>query len=164
VPTPPAAPTPGRPFGTARTVGLKPASRFETPRWVMLRSLAIPGWGQVHNHAWIKAALVAAGEGALGYNLYHDWKDLDRLQLAVDAARQANDAQAELDAVTAYNDRQASFVARQWLLGGVVLYAMVDAYVDAHFRNFDVEFKHDPALPEGPPSRLQLRAAYRWSF
>jgi hypothetical protein len=148
----------------ARTIGLKSPGRFDKPRWVMLRSAVLPGWGQLHNGSWLKAGAVAGGEGALIVNIVKDLDDLDRLNARVLAARAANDAVAELDAVVAYNDRQASLVARQWLLGGVVLYAMVDAYVDAHFRHFDIEFKHDPALPEGVPVRPQTRLSFRWSF
>jgi hypothetical protein len=93
-----------------------------------------------------------------------DLDELDRLNAQVHAARAANDAEAELVAVVAYNDRQSALVGRQWLLGGVLVYAMVDAYVDAHFRHFDFEFKHDPALPEGVPVRPEARLSFRWSF
>ena len=31
----------------------------------------------------------------------------------------------------------------------LVVYSLVDAYVDAHFRNFKIEFETDPALPQG---------------
>ena len=148
----------------ARTVGLKAPERFDKPRWVMMRSAVLPGWGQLHNGSWLKAAAVAGCEGALVVNIVKDLDDLDRLIVRVQAARDAGDAVAELDAVVAYNDRQTTLVARQWLLGGVLLYAMVDAYVDAHFRHFDIEFKHDPALPEGVPVRPQARLSFRWSF
>ncbi len=148
----------------ARAFGFKPAGRFEAPRWVMIRSVLVPGWGQLHNGSWLKALAVAGGEGALGYNMLKDVNELDRLNAQVHAARVANDAEAELVAVTAYNDRQSALVGRQWLLGGVLVYAMVDAYVDAHFRHFDFEFKHDPALPEGVPVRPQARLSFRWSF
>jgi hypothetical protein len=148
----------------ARTVGLKPPGRFGSPRAVMIRSAIVPGWGQLHNGSWLKALAVAGCEGALVYNIVKDVEELDRLNAQVEAARAANDAAAELDAVLAYNDRQSALVARQWLLGGAVVYAMVDAYVDAHFRHFDIEFKHDPALPEGVPVRPQARLSFRWSF
>jgi hypothetical protein len=148
----------------ARTVGLKPEGRFDAPRWVMMRSAVIPGWGQLHNGSWLKAAAVAGGEGLLIYRIRQDIDELDRLSAEVEAARVANDAEAEQAAVIAYNDRQNSLVARQWWLGGVLVYAMMDAYVDAHFRHFDIEFKHDPALPEGVPVRPQARLSYRWSF
>ncbi len=147
-----------------RTIGLPPPGRFEAPRWVMVRSLVIPGWGQFYNHSWLKAAAVAGATGALGVNILRDLDDLDRLNGLVLKARSDGDADAELAAVNAYNDRQGTLVTREWLLGVVVVYAMVDAYVDAHFRHFDVEFKHDPALPEGVPVRPKSRLSIRWRF
>jgi hypothetical protein len=56
------------------------------------------------------------------------------------------------------------------MLGGVLAYALVDAYVDAHFRNFDLEFRNDPALTpagEAPSSAVPApvtRLALRWTF
>jgi len=134
-----------------------------------MRSLVLPGWGQLHNGSWIKATAVVGGEGTLGYRLIQDWRQLDRRKAEVDAARQAGDAEAELSAVNAYNDLQSGVVAREWLLAAVVIYAMVDAYVDAHFRNFDIEFKRDPALPHGvrtPDSSagVESRLSIRWTF
>jgi len=161
--TPVAAP-PDSVRAIGRTIGLKPQGRFDSPRAAMIRSALVPGWGQLHNGSWIKAFMVAGVEGGLGYNIVKDLDALDGLNARVEAARAAGDAAAELDAVVAYNDRQALLVQRQWLLGGAVVYAMVDAYVDAHFRHFDVEFKHDPALPEGVPVRPKARLSFRWSF
>jgi len=162
-PAPDSAPT-FTPRFAGRGMPARPPGRFEAPRWVMLRSLAVPGWGQLHNGSWIKATLIAAGEGTLAARLIEDDRQLGRLNARVDAARTAGDAQAELDAVAAYNDRQSALVGHEWLLGGLLLYAMVDAYVDAHFRHFDAEFRHDPALPDGPPAAPKLRLSYRWSF
>src|SRR5690242_5557530 len=62
-----------------RTIGLKPGGRFDTPRWVMIRSAILPGWGQLHNGSWLKALALAGGEGALGYNMLQDVRELDRL-------------------------------------------------------------------------------------
>jgi hypothetical protein len=137
--------------------------RFDAPRWVMLRSVAVPGWGQLHNRSWLKAVVLGGGEAALIAGLVQDDRRLRDLRAVADRAGAAGD-EAVLDAaVAAYNDRLERFVARQWLLGGVVLYAMVDAYVDAQFRDFKVEFEVDPALPGGqPPGRARL--ALRWAF
>jgi hypothetical protein len=184
---------------------LPPPGRFDQPRWVMLRSLLVPGWGQAHNHAWIKAALLAAGDGSLRWRLLRDerrLKDLSRQAVsggenlaAADAVVAA--AQSELDAaqasgdsariaaaqdallaanlarlgaadvynnvVGAYNALLNASTSRRWLAGGVIVYALLDAYVDAHFRAFDVDFQVDPALPgdgKTPGARLQLR----WRF
>jgi len=181
--------------------------RFDQPRWVLLRSLLVPGWGQVHNRAWIKAALVMAGDGALRVRFFRDERRLndlnglasDRLSELESADRTLTAAQAELaaaeaevppnpariaaaqaavaaannarvgasdaynGAVLAYNAMLDTSINRRWLVGGVVLYALIDAYVDAHFKNFDVNLQFDPALPGGngtPGARLQIR----WAF
>jgi uncharacterized protein DUF5683 len=173
----------------------------------MLRSLLIPGWGQVHNRAWIKAALVMAGDGALRVRFLRDERRLNDLngqasarasdlasadqtlaaalaelaaaeaempqnpariaaaQAALNAASlaRANVSDAYNSAVIAYNTMLDTSINRRWLVGGVVLYALIDAYVDAHFKNFDVNLQFDPALPGGtgtPGARLQIR----WAF
>lgn len=179
--------------------------RFDQPRWVMLRSLLVPGWGQAHNRAWLKAVVVAIGDGALRWRFVRDemrlndlGRDADSHLAALTAAagdtaatgeayraalasgdpQQIADAEAALNAANArlrsasdeYNQTVNLFnalldksVNRRWILGGVVLYSLIDAYVDAHFRRFDVDFQFDPALPGGPPdpgARLRLR----WTF
>ena len=50
------------------------------------------------------------------------------------------------------------------LLAGLIVYALLDAYVDAHFRGFDVEFDTDPALPADAAAAPRLRAGLRWTF
>ncbi|MGH7731657.1 MAG: hypothetical protein ACRENJ_10460 [Candidatus Eiseniibacteriota bacterium] len=179
--------------------------RFDQPRWVMMRSLLVPGWGQAHNGSWIKAVLLAVGDGALRVRFVRDERQLrnigrqaDRRQgdlvaaigdtvtawAELQAARDSMDADriaaAEADrlaklmlfqqASISYNDIVPLYnvlldrtINRRWLLGGVVLYALIDAYVDAHFKNFDVNLDFDPALPGGtgfPGGRLQIR----WAF
>jgi uncharacterized protein DUF5683 len=179
--------------------------RFDQPRWVMLRSLLIPGWGQAHNHAWVKGALLAAGDGSLRVRWIHDERRLSRLNrdanarlgdltaAAVDTAAAGAEYRAALasgdpqrisaaqdallsanlrlagvsdaynNVVNTYNALLQSSINRRWLVGGVIVYALLDAYVDAHLRNFDIDFQIDPALPGGtqsPGGRVRLR----WSF
>jgi hypothetical protein len=141
------------------------------PRFVMFRSLLIPGWGQVYNHAWYKAGAVAAGEVWLGVTLVHDQQQLDDLQAQIDQAQLDNDTQSEAELVNEYNSQLDQRIAHQWFLAAVVTYALVDAYVDAHFRGFELEFKHDPALPDGPPPAGShgkgggtTRLGLRWHF
>ena len=148
---------------TSRIAPAKP-SRFSTPRWVMLRSLVVPGWGQAHNGAWIKAAAVAATEVAFTTRVVADQRELDRLAENVARARASDDIDLEEAAVAAYNERLDASFARQYLLGAVVVYALVDAYVDAHFRHFKVEFETDPALPEGMPEEVGVRVGWEWNF
>ncbi len=140
------------------------AARLPQPRWVMLRSLVVPGWGQATNGAWLKAGLVAASEGLLVWGVVGDQGALNRLAGDVTRARLSGDTDAEQSAVNAYNSRLDATTTREYLLGVVVLYALVDAYVDAHFRNFKVEFETDPALPDGPPPVTRARVGWELKF
>ena len=156
-------------------VAAHPHQRWsEQPRFVMLRSLAIPGWGQWHNHARVKAVVVAGVEGWLVGGILSDQRALARLLKNVDAAQRSGDADAYAHAASEYNNRLDSFVGGQWLLAGVLAYTMVDAYVDAHFRTFEIDFRNDPALPPGSapdtpepggdrPAR-SARLSLRWHF
>ena len=140
----------------------------EQPRFVMARSLVIPGWGQVHNRAWLKAALVVGAEGWLGVRIVQEQRKLDDLLLQIEQAS----GERETALVNEYNALLEQRLGRQWLFGAALTYALIDAYVDAHFRGFDLEFKSDPALPPGtsPASpadrggRLGLRVALRRTF
>ena len=60
-------------------------------------------------------------------------------------------------AVERYNTRLDHMVGREWLLGGLLVYSLIDAYVDAHFVNFRFEFEHDSARPEGVRLGLEKR-------
>src|SRR6185295_3744401 len=85
------------------------------------------------------------------------------------AAAQAALAEANIaynDASTSYNNSVAAYnlllddaTTRRWIFGAILAYSLLDAYIDAHFKNFDVDFKVDPALPPGsktPGMRLQM--------
>jgi hypothetical protein len=164
--------------GVPRTIGLPPEGRFDAPRWVMMRSMAVPGWGQLHNGSWIKAGIIAGLESALIVGIVRDNQDMNHYSGAADAALAAYNAaladsngvaadaaaSAHQAAISAYNDALSSSITRAWLLGGAIVYAMVDAYVDAHFRHFDVEFKHDPALPGGTAPKSETRLSLGWRF
>jgi hypothetical protein len=143
------------------------------PRFVMARSLLFPGWGQAYNRAWYKAGLVAAGEVWMGALIVKDQQVLDDLAQEIDQLKaDSSFAQADVK-VNEYNARLDQRIAHQWLFAAVLTYALVDAYVDAHFRGFELEFKHDPALPDGPPPVTPnggrgggggVRLGLRWHF
>jgi hypothetical protein len=172
---------PGAAVGGRGTTGKsaparEPLAGFDAPRWVMARSLVVPGWGQLHNGSWIKAIGVATGEGVLISRMVNDNQALDDLNRSIEEARAAGDEVAEVAAVGAYNSRLDELVRRQWLFAALLTYSLLDAYIDAHFRNFDIEFGRDPALPGGvppPPGKGkekgkaasgEYRLALRWSF
>jgi hypothetical protein len=149
----------------ADTVRLRPRrGRFDTPRWVMLRSLALPGWGQLHNGSWFKAAALGGGEIWLVAGLVDENRRMQQLMEEADLAQAKGDNAGFNAAVEAYNRRLEGFVSRQWWLGGLLAYALMDAYVDAHFRDFKVEFEYDRALKGGKPPAGQTRLSLRWVF
>jgi hypothetical protein len=133
----------------------------------MLRSAIVPGWGQLYNGSWIKALGVAAGEGLLVARIVEDTRELDRLERAIEEARAARNRDAEADAVDAFNARLNQRTARGWWLGAVIGYALLDAYIDAHFRGFPADFALAPAACGSgrvAASVVEPRLALRWSF
>jgi hypothetical protein len=139
---------------------------FARPRWVMLRSLVFPGWGQAYNRSWWKAIGIGGTEVFLLGKIVDDRLKLDRIQKDIDFARDQDPQDAVLiqQHIDRYNALSDKFVGHQWWLGGLLAYSMLDAYIDAHFRNFRVDLDDDPALPpeagEGPGS-LRHRGAPR---
>jgi hypothetical protein len=101
---------------------------FSSPTGIMFRSLVVPGWGQATNHAWVKAVIVAGGETALIASIVQDTHQLKSLD--------ATDPQYGV----IYDHRQRN----SWWLGGLVFLSMVDAYVDAHLKGFDVQLGPEP--------------------
>jgi hypothetical protein len=157
-------PVPAPPDTARRLHHTRPRSKYDAPVWVMMRSLVVPGWGQAHNHAWIKAVAVATGEGLLISRLVQDNQALSGLQQDIDAALSAGDEVAYDAEVGAYNARLDVSNRRKWYLGAVLAYSLLDAYVDAHFVDFGVEFSgSDPAVPGGAPD-LGAKLKVRWHF
>jgi hypothetical protein len=115
---------------------------FQSPSGIMLRSLVVPGWGQATNHAWVKAALVAGGESVLIASIVQDSHKLETLD------------STDPEYAVIYDHRQRN----AWWLGGVVFLSMVDAYVDAHLKGFDVQVEPEPQDKE---LRLYARVGLR---
>jgi hypothetical protein len=91
-----------------------------SPRSALLRSLVIPGWGQLHNgHPW-KAALFAGS--ASGF-----------LASALLEVRSLDDAAPAQEREARSNRRNTRFV----YFGLTVTLAAIDAFVDAHLTGFD---------------------------
>ncbi len=147
--------------------GAKPAAadslaNRSKPFTVMLRSAAVPGWGQVYNHKYLKAGLVVAGEGLL---VFEALQELKRENQAVDrqsAIGNASDPayiEAGLDRDT-HRNRKIS-----WIWWGIAahLLSMADAYVDAHLATFDADFgPPESAVDSGEKPRLTV--AFRTRF
>lgn len=110
----------------------------------MLRSTAVPGWGQIYNHKLIKAAVVMGGEGIL-------------ISKAVSEFRKEQDAaeRGDEDGKNTHYNLKVNYI---WWAVAVHLLQMADAFVDAHLARFDADFgpegsrlgRRDLPLGEGP--------------
>jgi hypothetical protein len=136
------------------------------PFFVMLRSAAVPGWGQVYNHKYLKAAGVVAGEGFLALKAYNEYgreKDAVNRQVALlEAGKDVTDPQYEAAEVDRQTHRNQKI---NWIWWGLAahLFSMVDAYVDAHLATFDADFgPPESAVDIGEKPRLTLAIRTRF--
>jgi len=117
-----------------RTANTKPVHR-RSPTRTMLKSVALPGWGQAANGKYVKAAVIGAIESyfiyrAVDYGLKagdarRDWKNLPDTLPTQKAA-----------AFLKYADFRDSRNSHIWYTAITVFLSMIDAYVDAHLHNF----------------------------
>ena len=106
------------------------------PRAALVRSAVVPGWGQAASGHWLKALLFAgAGAGWLA-------------SAVVESSRlaEAPTAQEHEDRAARRNTRVLFYLVTATL-------SAVDAYVDAHLEDFDL----DAADLETPGVRLTIR-------
>ena len=125
-------------------------ARIISPGKALLRSALIPGWGQAYVGHYAKAGiLLAGGATTLGLALNADGRvnDLaDRRPLVSDPAERDL---LEGDIEHWRGER------RRWILwaAAVWVYAMLDAYVDAHLHNIDAV---EPAFTPPPTPRMDI--------
>jgi len=106
----------------------------KSPTGALIRSLIIPGWGQLYNKKIFKAILVFCTETGLVANsiyLHQKYKQWDQKY-------RESEPGPEQDIIIAnrefyINNRNKS----NWWLVGVILFSMADAFVDAHLSDFD---------------------------
>ena len=99
-------------------------SNLRSPSGALLRSLAVPGWGQLYNKKYFKAVIVAGGQGVLLGTSVVEWKR------ASDAKKDASLPPDErLENYRLHINNRNLFL---WLYAAVTVVSMLDAYVDAH--------------------------------
>jgi hypothetical protein len=121
----------------------------KSPWGAVLRSVVLPGWGQIYNESYWKAPIVWGIAGWLIYN----WVDNNRLykqykQDYINAynsgitGKTADDFKEYRDF---YRDQRDLFTI---YMGLTYILTLVDAYVDAHLFDFTVEenFLQQPML------------------
>ena len=114
-----------------------------SPGMTALRSLCLPGWGQFSNGNFLKGMVFLAAESAFGAMIYFQTKRIDdywdRHEYWTENPDEEN--------ATANQDRYYRYYSREfdrrrntvWILSGVLIYSVLDAYVDAQLRNFESE-------------------------
>lgn len=142
--------------------------KAHSPTGAALRSAIIPGWGQVYNKRIWKVPLVAGAMATAGYFIWWNTKEhrvfrdelfarrFGRIEMNVEGATFTIPYSATNPYNTSYNDLGFFGVSDERLLQardfyldqldtailvGVLVYALniVDAAVDAHLRDFDID-------------------------
>ncbi len=134
---------------------------IQNPTAALFKSLIVPGWGQIGNHRYVKAAFFAGLE---------TWFVIE----AVHYGGQANDWKKLYDAASGTELRnsyhaiyRSKYTARSkyiWYAGITTFVSIFDAYMDAHLsgepkpektQKFKLSFT--PAGSTGPGATLSLR-------
>ncbi|MFC1477427.1 DUF5683 domain-containing protein [candidate division KSB1 bacterium] len=104
------------------TVNDTSGSMLTSPRGALYRSLMFPGLGQWYNGKKIKSALVFTAETGCVAGYFYERRRLN--QSTADWEREF------------YRDERNKYA---WWFAGVIIYSMIDAYVDAYLKNFDAD-------------------------
>ncbi|MBN1755547.1 hypothetical protein JW877_04955 [bacterium] len=114
------------------------------PTKATLLSLTIPGTGQIYNRKYVKGALVMLTEAYLWYAV------LDNQRIANNLLKKRDLVEENSSEYYHYrNEFEKHIGARNdniWLLVGVKLFSIVDAYVDAQLFRFEDEMGEQFAL------------------
>lgn len=112
-----------------------------SPSGALLRSAALPGWGQLYNKKYIKAIIIGGGESILIYQTAWHWHKTSKYKDLYLKAEVDSDARRDyFYKFDSYRDLRNQYI---WFLGLTIFYSMFDAYVDAHLRNFDIDLTPD---------------------
>jgi len=122
----------------AAPAGAEPATYRSkaSPASTLLRSIAFPGWGQLENDRPFKAAVVFAAEVSLLAGGYVEFRRADRSREAEIRAAERGDAAEAAEEFQRYVDRRDRAINRLWWSTFTVMMSMIDAYTDAHLRDF----------------------------
>jgi hypothetical protein len=118
---------------------LKEQTETKSPVGAMLRSLLLPGLGQVYVHQYWKAPLFFGGAAVMYYYVFKHNSDFLDYSRQYDEIAKVNpqDPQLYFLKVKRENSRDNRDISI-FFLAGVYALSMLDAYVDAHLFNFNV--------------------------
>jgi hypothetical protein len=125
------------------TVDLKTYADRYNPRRALLYAAVLPGLGQVYNKKYWKLPLVYGGLGATGYALrfyqqgYSKYRGelFEILQTGASVSR-SGFTETQLRTLIDRYRRERDFMVI--VMGGVYILQMIDAHVDAHLKEFDL--------------------------
>jgi len=136
--------------------GQRPVTEMSSAIW---RSLVLPGWGQVYNGHYSKAALLYLGIGGSLTSFF------SRQQMVYFWKAEARRAIQEERSVTTASKQTEFFRKRRnqyiWGLGVVYIYQVMDAAVDARLSRFSLPFQLE-LEPQPQPDRPGLTASLRF--
>jgi hypothetical protein len=139
-------------FVSGRDTAIVSGTRIATPpapeSWpnptvTLLKSMAVPGWGQITNHRYIKAAVAIGLETWFIAGAVTEWRRAD------DALALFRADPADLNHYYDYDFHNGNKNDYLWALGVTVFISMFDAYVDAHLRPYANDHIPDVKPPPG---------------
>lgn len=130
------------------TVAIRSYAERFSPRKAILYAAVLPGLGQVYNKKYWKLPLVYGGIVFIGYyiktynDLYTEYKGHLFYNLE-NGLRRESDENPQVDLTTGQLRRIVNESRRERdfmiiLMGGMYILQMVDAHVDAHLKEFDL--------------------------
>lgn len=134
----------------------------QTPTVALLKSMVVPGWGQVGNRSYVKALIFAGLEGLMiGSALNYKFKAADRK----DEFNRAADIDERNRLYDQYLDLNGKRNRYTWFAVITIFISMFDAYVDAHLSGFPVKSdQHQLGFEAGPTESHQWTARLTLSF
>jgi len=116
------------------------ATRYD-PRKALLYAAVIPGLGQVYNKKYWKIPLVYGGMGWVGYYINAYQKGYTKYKLELydvlnGGVAPSGLAEAPLRSLIDRYRRERDFMII--IMGGIYLLQIIDAHVDAHLKEFDL--------------------------
>lgn len=130
------------------TVKIKTYAERYDPRKALLYAAILPGLGQIYNKKYWKLPLVYGGFAAIGYgmNLYQDGFKKYKNQLFYNLGNNLSN-EADVNPFSGFTTGQLRTIVDRYrrerdfmviLMAGMYILQIVDAHVDAHLKEFDI--------------------------
>ncbi|MCH8927641.1 MAG: hypothetical protein IIB39_02870 [Candidatus Marinimicrobia bacterium] len=126
-----------RNFAISDDADLNDSYTSKSPKGALIRSLILPGWGQVYNRKFIKALVFLGGE----FYFMSRYLKLDDELKTLEDTYNAGLASNTITGISALDieDKEQGRNGWGWLFGAGYLLAMGDAFVDAHLDGISID-------------------------